>query len=33
MTDKSYESPLADYCEAVLNGVEEQKNHFKEKVV
>ena len=33
MTDKSYESPLADYCEAILNGVEEQKNHFKEKVV
>jgi len=33
MTDKSYDSPLADYCEAILNGVEEQKNHFKEKVV
>lgn len=31
--DKSYDSELADYCEAILNGVDEQKNHFKEKVV
>ena len=31
--DKSNDSELADYCEAMLNGVEEQRNHFKERVV
>lgn len=33
MMDKSYESSLADYCQAVMDGVDNQKNHFKEKVV
>lgn len=33
MTDKSYESPLADYCQALIDGVDNRKNHFKEKVV
>jgi hypothetical protein len=31
--DKTYDSELADYCEALINGVDEQKNHFKERVV
>ena len=31
--DKTYDSELADYCEAVINGIDQQKNHFKERVV
>jgi len=31
--DKSNDSELADYCEALLNGTEEMKNPFKERVV
>ena len=33
MTDRSYDSPLADYCQALIDGVDNQKSHFKEKVV
>ena len=31
--DKTYDSELADYCEAVISGTDQQKNYFKEKVV
>jgi len=31
--DKTYDSELADYCEAVISGIDQQKNHFKERVV
>ena len=31
--DKSYSSDLANYCEIILNGDEEDKPHYSVKVV
>jgi len=32
-TDKSWDSELADYCQIILSGEQEESNHFSDKVV
>ena len=32
-TDKTYESDLANYCDIILNGLDDNKPHFTDKVV
>jgi hypothetical protein len=32
-TDKSWDSELADYCEIILQGEQEEPNHFSDNVV